>query len=165
MTEKEKLSRQQRSANKRKEAGLTQVKVDLDSATLQLLELLQKNMLGREARRDERNMSRSMAMIASIHVLARRRLGKDIVTEIMEEHLGRSYSRQEAYKAPSSFLLRSMINQFYLNSRQLSYRTRLDAVAGEMNCTSFRNPGRDDGFWKGSDIECYLPLLEEESKA
>ncbi|MGY4044455.1 hypothetical protein [Aeromonas hydrophila] len=92
MSEKEKLSRQQQSERKRKEAGLTQVKVYLDQATLQLLELLQKNAMGGEVKGDERNLSRSMAMIASIHVLARRRLGKDIVTEVIKEHLGSEVS-------------------------------------------------------------------------
>lgn len=164
MSEKEQLSRQQQSERKRKEAGLTQVKVYLDQATLQLLELLQKNVMGGEVKGDERNLSRSMAMIASIHVLARRRLGKDIVTEVIKEHLGSDYLRQAAYKEPGSFLLRSMINKLYLDSHQPSHRTRLDAVAGEMNYTSFRNPERDNGLWKRSDIECYLPSVEEESK-
>ncbi|MCK0188265.1 hypothetical protein MWU31_23995 [Aeromonas hydrophila] len=91
MSEKEKLSRQQQSERKRKEAGLTQVKVYLDQATLQLLELLQENVMGGEVKGDERNLSRSMAMIASIHVLARKRLGEDAVSEIMEKHLGDGY--------------------------------------------------------------------------
>lgn len=157
MSEKEKLSRQQQSERKRKEAGLTQVKVYLDQATLQLLELLQENVMGGEVKGDERNLSRSMAMIASIHVLARKRLGEDAVSEIMEKHLGDGYPREEPYKKPASFILRSMINQLYSSCESPFHGGRLRYVAESMNKTSFRNPGiHTDGAWNQNDIDFYV---------
>ncbi|WP_447766786.1 hypothetical protein [Aeromonas veronii] len=157
MSEQEKLSRQQLSARKRKEAGLTQVKVYLDQATLELLDLLQKNVMDRDVKGDERNLSRSSAVIASIHTLARRRLGEDAVSEIMEKHLGDDYPREEAYKKPASFILRSMINQLYSSCKSPFHWGRLKYVAESMNKTSFRNPGiHTDGVWSPNEVDFYV---------
>lgn len=156
MSEKEKLSRQQLSALKRKEAGLTQVKVYLDQATLQLLELLQKNVMGGEIKGDERNLSRSSAVIASIHTLARERLDEDVVARIMIAHLGEDYPEKEPCDAPSSFMLRAIINRLYMNCRIGGHNYRLESVAVEMNSMRFRNTKGKDDRWYGRDISRYV---------
>lgn len=156
MSEKEKLSRQQLSALKRKEAGLTQVKVYLDEATLQLLELLQKNVMGGEVKGDERNLSRSMAMIASIHTLARERLDEDVIARTIAVHQGGDYPKKEPLDVPSSFMLRAMINRLYMNCRNGAHNRRLESVAEEMNSMRFRNTNRGDGRWSSRDISRYV---------
>ncbi|MFC5839433.1 hypothetical protein [Aeromonas bestiarum] len=156
MSEKAKLSRQQQSAHKRKEAGLTQVKVYLDQATLELLELLQTNVMGGEVKGDERNLSRSSAVIASIHTLARRRLEEDVVARIMTAHLGEDYPEKEACDAPSSFMLRAIINRLYVNCRTGAHNRRLASVAEDMNSMRFRNTKGGDGRWSSRDIPRYV---------
>lgn len=156
MSEKEKLSRQQQSARKRKEAGLTPVKVYLDQATLELLELIRKNVMGGEVKGDERNLSRSSAVIASIHTLARERLDEDVIARIMTVHLGEDYPEKEPCDAPSSFMLRAIINRLYVNSKICTHQRRSESVAGEMNAMRFRNTNSKDDRWSDRDISRYV---------
>ncbi len=156
MSEKEMLSRQQQSERKRKEAGLTPVKVYLDQATLQLLELLQKNVMGEEVKRDEQNLSRSSAVIASIHTLARERLDEDVIARTIAVHLGGDYPKKEPSDVPSSFMLRAMINRLYMNCRIGSHNGRLKSVAEEMNAMRFRNTKGKDDRWSDKDISLYV---------
>ncbi|MCY9815483.1 hypothetical protein [Aeromonas caviae] len=156
MSEKEQLSRQQQSARKRKEAGLTPVKVYLDQATLQLLELLQKNVMGEEVKGDEQNLSRSSAVIASIHTLARERLDEDVIARTIAVHLGGDYPKKEPFDVPSSFMLRAMINRLYVNCRIGSHNSRLKSVAEDMNSMRFRNTKGKDDRWSDRDISRYV---------
>lgn len=156
MTDKDVPSRQQESARRRSEAGLTQVKVYLDQATLQLLELLQKNVMGGEVKGDERNLSRSSAVIASIHTLARERLDEDVIARIMTMHLGEDYPEKEPCDVPSSFMLRAIINRLYVSSRIRTHQRRSESVAGEMNSMRFRNTKGKDDRWSDRDISRYV---------
>ncbi|ENZ4766714.1 TPA: hypothetical protein ACG1RV_003118 [Salmonella enterica subsp. enterica serovar Derby] len=156
VTGKRQTSRQKRSDKMRKNAGLTQVKVYLDETTLQLLGLLQENMSEGDMKGDEVNMFRSMAITASIHTLAKERLGEQEVSHMVIKNLGADCPSDEATENPRKFLLRTMINHLYDNGTHNPHRRRLSEVAGIMNESSFRNPKNKKGGWSENDISHYV---------
>ncbi len=121
------------------------MKVYLDETTLQLLGLLQENMSEGDMKGDEVNMFRSMAITASIHTLAKERLGEQEVSHMVIKNLGADCPSDEATKNPRKFLLRTMINHLYDNGTHNPHRRRLSEVAGIMNESSFRNPKNKKG--------------------
>lgn len=156
MKGKKQPTRQTRSANMRKDAGLTQVKVYLDETTQQLLALLQENLSEGKMKGDEINMFRSIAVTAGIHSQAEARLGKKVVSDIVTNHLGAECRASEATENPHKFLLRTMINPLYEKGQCNSHRRRLAEVAEILNESSYRAPKGKKGGWKENDIGQYV---------
>ena len=156
MAGKKQPSRQQRSEKMRKDAGLAQVKVYLDETTRELLTLLQESLSEGKMKRDETNMFRSMAVTASIHTLAKARLGEQKVSSLVVSNLGSDSPSDEATAHPHKFLLRTMVNHLYNNSTRSPHRRRLDEVAGVLNESRFRNPRDEKREWSENDISHYV---------
>ncbi|MCT7180587.1 hypothetical protein [Salmonella enterica] len=156
MKGKKQPTRQTRSANMRKDAGLTQVKVYLDETTLELLALLQENLSEGKMKCDEINMFRSIAVTAAIHSQAEARLGRKVVSDIVTNHLGAECRASEATENPHKFLLRTMIKPLYEKGLRNSHRRRLAEVAEILNESSYRAPKGKKGGWKENDIVQYV---------